>query len=71
MSEAPGNVAEALRNDMMVLRQKCDLLEEAELGWKRERMSLNDTLQDMKRRQNLHDEVRQQTERTTSSWWRR
>ena len=63
MSEAPGNVAEALRNDMMVLRQKCDLLEEAELGWKRERMSLNDTLQDMTRRQNLHDELRQQTER--------
>ena len=63
MSEAPGSVAEALRNDMLVLRKKCDMLEEAQLGWKRERAGMSDTITDLTRRQGLNDEMRLQSER--------
>lgn len=63
MSEAPGSVAETLRNDMLVLRQKCDLLEEAQLGWKRERAGMSDIITDLTRRQTLNDEMRLQSER--------
>lgn len=63
MSAAPGSVAETLRNDMLVLRQKCDMLEEAQLGWKRERATMSDTITDLTRRQTLNDEMRMQSER--------
>jgi chromosome segregation ATPase len=63
MSEAPGSVAETLRNDMLVLRQKCDMLEEAQLAWKRERSTMSDTITDLQRRQALNDEMRMQGER--------
>ena len=48
---------------MLVLRQKCDLLEEAQLGWKREKASMGDTITDLTRRQTLNDEMRLQSER--------